>query len=336
MEISRDELLAGALTARSALLDARHEAAFRLFNGFTEGWPALAVDLYGRTLVLQDYAETPAEGERNVETARRFYQERLPWIGAILWKARNGLTPEARNGVWLNETAPDRKVREHGVWYALDLQANRDAGLFLDTRNLREWELRNLQGLRVLNTFAYTGSLGVAARAAGASRVVHLDLKREFLNVAKTSYTQNGFPIQKGDFLAGDFWPRISGMIHAAELFDCILLDPPFFAATSKGVVDAEKNYARLINKVRPLIADGGRLVAVNNSLYVSGAKYHAMLEALCADGYLRVEELLPIAEDFTGYESTRAGTPITDPAPFNHSTKIAVLRIRRKDRRGE
>ena len=52
----------------------------------------------------------------------------------------------------------------------------------------------HLAGKTVLNTFAYTGSLGVAARAGGAARVVHLDLSRAFLNVAKDSYARNGFP----------------------------------------------------------------------------------------------------------------------------------------------
>jgi len=225
-----------------------------------------------------------------------------------------------------------KKIREHGVWYAVDLQLNQDTSFYLDTRNLRAWILRHLNGQRVLNTFAYTGSLGVAAQAAGAARVVQLDLKREFLNVAKTSYTLNGFPIRKADFISSDFWPAISRMIHQRELFDCVLLDPPFFAETNKGVVDMEKNYARLINKVRPLIADGGCLVAVNNALYVSGADYLRTLEALCEDGYLTIEELLPVAEDFSGYESTRVPREMIDPAPFNHATKIAVLRVRRKD----
>jgi len=36
-------------------------------------------------------------------------------------------------------------------------------------------------------------------------------------------------------------------------------------------VVDLNTDSARLINKVRPLINDGGWLVSVNNALYVSG-----------------------------------------------------------------
>jgi 23S rRNA (cytosine1962-C5)-methyltransferase len=41
-----------ALAARADLLDERHEFAFRLFNGFYEGYPDLVVDVYARTLVI--------------------------------------------------------------------------------------------------------------------------------------------------------------------------------------------------------------------------------------------------------------------------------------------
>jgi len=75
--------------------------------------------------------------------------------------------------------------------------------------------------------------------------------------------------------------------------------------------------------------------VAVNNALYLSGRDYMSMLEELCADGYLRVESLIPVPEDFTGYPGTRVGEFVTDPAPFNHPTKIAVLKVRRRTKTG-
>ena len=114
-------------------------------------------------------------------------------------------------------------------------------------------------------------------------------------------------------------------------LFDCVFLDPPFFSASPAGVVDQVRQSARLINKVRPLIRDGGALIAVNNAVYVSGQQYMQTLEALCTDGYLKIGELIPVPEDFTGYAATRSGAPIADPAPFNHSTKIAILQVKRK-----
>ena len=120
-------------------------------------------------------------------------------------------------------------------------------------------------------------------------------------------------------------------MKRTGELFDCVFLDPPFFASTDKGSVDLVAEGKRLINKVRPLINDDGRLVAINNALYVSGGEYMRTLEALCVDGYLKIAELIPVPEDFIGYASTRREAPVTDPAPFNHSTKIAVMEIKRK-----
>jgi 23S rRNA (cytosine1962-C5)-methyltransferase len=190
-----------------------------------------------------------------------------------------------------------------------------------------------LRSKSVLNTFAYTGSIGVAAMAGGASRVLHIDLDRQFLNLAKISYTLNGFPIQKADFITGEFFAVVSQMKRAGERFDCVFLDPPFFSTTSRSRLDLNTDSARLINKVRPLVNDGGWLVTVNNSLYVSGRQYLSALEALCADGYLSIETLVPVPEDFTGFPETRKDEPVTDPGPFNHSTKIAVLKLKRKDK---
>jgi 23S rRNA (cytosine1962-C5)-methyltransferase len=328
---SLSELLDRSLAARKSLFDPRHETAFRLFNGFTEGCPQLVVDLYAATVVLNDYSDSPEEGLALVYEAQSFLQTHLDWLRAGIVKTRSGRSQAEKRGKLLFGTIPDHKIKEHGVWYALDLTMNRDASLYLDTRNLRKWAIENLIGKSVLNTFAYTGSFGVAALAGGASRVVQLDINHQFLNLAKQSYTLNGNPIHKEDFIAADFFLQVGRFKRAGEYFDCVFIDPPFFASSTTGKVDQEHDSARLINKVRPLINDGGYLVAINNALYVSGKEYMQTLESLCADGYLKIVKLIPVPDDFTGYEGTQSGTPITDPAPFNHSTKIAILEVKRK-----
>jgi 23S rRNA (cytosine1962-C5)-methyltransferase len=324
-------LLDKAIAARERLFDPEHKAALRLFNGFLEGCPELVVDLYAGTLVLHNYADAPEEGLSMVREAQVYLQSRLPWLRAGIVKTRNSPRAEEKCGKLLFGEAPDRKVQENGVWYALDLCMNQDSSLYLDTRILRQWAKNHLRDTAVLNTFAYTGSLGVAALAGGARRVIQLDLNRQFLNLAKTSYSLNGFPIQKGDFLAGDFWKHVSRLKRAGEFFDCVFIDPPFFSATSQGVLDLNRDSTRLINKVRPLVNDGGWLVSINNALYVSGKEYLQALERLCADGFLKIAELIPVPQDFIGYPETRVGVTITDPSPFNHSTKIAVLKVKRK-----
>ncbi len=324
--------LAAALAARAELFDPRHETAFRLFNGFYEGWPALVADVYGHTLVLHNYADIPAEAEEAVEQAAAFYQEQLPWVNAVLVKARYSGSDDLKRGALLSGMAADRFVLENGVWYRVDLRLNQDCSFYLDTRHLREWAKANLNGKAVLNTFAYTGSLGVAAKAGGASRVIQLDLSRAFLNIGKDSYLRNGFGVQPQDFIAADFWPQVSRLKRENARFDCVFVDPPLFSKTRYGTVDLVGSGQALLNKVRPLINDGGTLVTINNALFVSGADYLQGLEALCADGYLSIETLIPVPQDFIGYASVDASRLPADPAPFNHPTKIAVLRVRRKD----
>ncbi len=325
-------VLEKALEARASLFDARHESAFRLFNGFTEGEPNLVIDLYASTFVIHNYADDPAQGKPLVEQARQFLQEKLVWLRAGIVKTRDTKSQTERRGQLLFGEKPDTKIKEHNIWYAIDLTMNRDTSLYLDTCNLRKWLIEHMRDITVLNTFAYTGSLGVAALAGGAKRVVQHDLNRQFLNVARTSYTLNGFSIQKQDFITADFFTLVSKFKRTKEAFDCVIIDPPFFSTTSKGKVDQVNESARLINKVRPLINDGGILIAINNALYVSGKEYMQTLEELCKDGYLQIKELIPVPEDFTGYPETRVGTPITNPTPFNHSTKIAVLEVKRKN----
>ncbi len=325
-----------AVQARQGLIDARHAAALRLFNGYTEGCPGLVIDLYARTLVFFNQANQPAEFEALILLLQHWLLEYLPWLQAVIVKTRNAEDADSRRGVLTHGQQADGEISEHGVRYALNLTLNQDASLYLDTRNLREWLRRRLKSQQVLNTFAYTGSLGVAALAGGATRVVQLDLSANFLALARQSYALNGFTVHSQDFLAGDYFRQVALLKDSGALFDCVILDPPFFSVTPAGRVDLAYENARLINKVRPLVAHNGILVAVNNALFVSGSDYLDELRDLNSGGYLVLEEIIPVPLDVTGYpETIRESHYPTDPAPFNHPTKIAVLRVQRKDQAG-
>ncbi len=327
--------LRAALEARASLIDARHETAFRALHGFTEGLPALAIDVFATSLVVHDHAG-PEGDEAAVRRAVEIVCEAWPWVRAALWKNHRGVSPDARAGVMVLGAREDlaRRVREGDVRYALALDAQKDAGLYLDTRNLRAWLTSTSRGARVLNTFAYTGSLGVAACAGGASHVVHVDKSREALNVAKASYTLNGFPVRRPEFVVDDVFAKTAKLRKSGELFDTVIVDPPFFSSTGGGRVDLEAGTARLLDKLRPLVGDGGALVVVHNALFVPGAEVHAALEHLGSDGYATIEQLVDVPDDVSGYAATRVTAPPVDPAPWKHPTKIGIVRIRRKDGR--
>ena len=69
-----------AIHARQPLFDPRHEAAFRLFNGFLEGAPDLVVDLYAATALLHNYADPPEGGEATIRAAQGILLDNLPWV----------------------------------------------------------------------------------------------------------------------------------------------------------------------------------------------------------------------------------------------------------------
>jgi 23S rRNA (cytosine1962-C5)-methyltransferase len=328
------ELLAAALAPRIPLLVAPHTGVLRLFNGFLEGCPLLVAEIYADTLVLLNHARPAADGAEVLETAQRFYLEQLPWLRCVLVKSRYAAPGEpgySRNGRVVAGAAPVMEIAEHGLRYSVDLLLNQDTSFYPDTRLLRRWALERLEGARVLNTFAYTGSLGVAALGGGASSLIQLDRTRSFLDVAQASHGLNGQPTSLETFWAGDFFAAVARLKRDRAMFDCIFLDPPFFSTSGRGTVNLVTESLRLINKVRPLVADGGRLVAVNNALFLSGADYWRSLEEIAADGYVEIEETVPVPEDCCGFPETRLRSLPVDPAPFNHATKIAVLRIRRR-----
>jgi 23S rRNA (cytosine1962-C5)-methyltransferase len=321
-----------ALNLRQNLIKNAETNALRLFNGFLEGLPSLTLDLFNDTLVVYDYSEVPVENHIFYKDVWKYCLDLIPSIRSVIIKIRNTDNPEEKKGLLVyGEKATDR-INEFEIRYAVDLQMNQDAGFYLDTRELRKWLIENTNGLSVMNTFAYTGSLGVAALAAGAAPVVQTDLSRKFLNIAKSSYELNGFKINKKDFIVGDFFSVVKMFKKQRQLFNCVILDPPFFSSTKAGNVNLIEENQRLINKVRPLISHNGWLIVVNNALFLSGVEFQNQLENLCLDGYLQIEKLIPVPQDVTGYPETRVSNLPVETYPYNHSTKIAILKVFRKD----
>jgi 23S rRNA (cytosine1962-C5)-methyltransferase len=305
----------------------------RLFNGFYEGFPGLVIDRFGPAMVVFDHSDGGIPPEL-LDGIISWAIQNLSGLQSVLLKGRRHSDAGKRKGILVaGELLPD-SVTELGVHYAIDLRMNQDAGFYLDTRELRKWLLAHSVGKRVLNTFAYTGSLGVAAGVGGAAHVAQTDLSRKYLRLARKSWALNGLGADHSEIIPGDFFKVTARLRSAERLFDIIILDPPFFSTTLAGRVDLQAGMTRLINKVRPLTAHGGILVVINNALFLSGRAFKAELDRLCQSKYVSFEEIIPIPEDITGYPETIVAPPPADPAPFNHATKTALLRVTRKDGR--
>ena len=74
--------------------------------------------------------------------------------------------------------------------------------------------------------------------------------------------------------------------------------------------------------------------MAINNALFLPGDELMESVRKLTADGYLEIVEIVSVPQDVTGYAQSIVSKTPADPAPFNHSTKIIIMRAHRKDGR--
>lgn len=301
---------------------------YRIFNGVFEGEPSISIDIFGSTVVIQEFSPSAIPV---VSAAVEILMKELPGIDTVLVKQRRSHDPTLRNGKVLFGDKTSLEIQEFGVRYAVDLIMNHDSGFYLDTALLRKWLIDNAAGKRVLNTFAYTGSLGLAALGGGAGHVVQQDKSKVFLNFARKSATLNGFPIDASTILVQDFFPATAGYRKHKHEFDIVLLDPPFFSTTGKGKVSLEQDFLSLVNKVRPIVADQGTLILVNNAVFLSGKQMMDAISPIFSDGYITIQERIPVPMSFVGYRTVPGTQLPTDPSPFGHSTKILILKVVKK-----
>lgn len=320
-----------AFLARSSFLIGAETDAIRLFNGFLEGDNRWVIELFGNTLVINDNLQTELNPQDGIIIAQ-YYLDWQPTIKSILLKQRYSLRKEDRLGILIFGDQITSQIKEFSVHYAINLQLNQDASFYLDTRYLRNWLFEKMGGKSVLNTFAYTGSLGIAALAGGAEEVIQVDLNRRFLDQAHISCRLNDLPAKNMKLVATDFYRAIGNFKRSQKLFDCVILDPPFFSTTTAGRVDLVNESARLINKIRPLIGHKGWLIFVNNALFLRGQEFIGLLEELSHDQYMAIDTIIPVPQDIVGFPETIVSQSPVPVEPFNHSTKIVVLQINRKD----
>jgi len=144
-----------------------------------------------------------------------------------------------------------------------------DTGLFLDHRVLRNHLFLNSQGKRVLNLFAYTATLSVAAANGGAATTVSVDLSKRYSEWACRNFELNGFPGDEHEVIRADVmdWIEDASEQDSPPQFDWVVLDPPTYS-NSKDLDhdwDVQRDHVQCIERCMKLVAPGGTLVFSNN-----------------------------------------------------------------------
>jgi len=319
------DLLRRALDRRRDLLPRLHGEGtdcYRLLHGVAEGAPGLTIDRYGTLLLAQTFREAlPAAA---VAALREVVQHELGLDLPLVHNHRGEgaeREPLAAAPVPADGTNDEHRCHEGGVRFLIRARhRGQDPWLFLDLRAGRRTVRALAAGRRVLNLFAYTCGVGVAAAVAGASSVCNVDFAASALAVGRANAAANGIDSTRFTTLHADCIPvlrQLAGLPVQRrqkqlpfvrvppQQFDLVVLDPPRFAKTPFGTIDVVHDYQSLFKPCLLTLAEGGAVLATNHVPQVDAAAWHEALRR-CAEKAgrpLRSLEAIAVDDDFPSFD---------------------------------
>lgn len=222
------------------------------------GLEFLTVDFYEPVLLFVLYKEPPADF---LELVMAFLRDKLSSsLSCVLLQYR--YLPSAPSDVLLGEM-PEQVFAKRGLLtFNLHLNAQQNAGFFLDMEVGRQWLEQHAKEKRVLNLFAYSCAFSVVAVAVGAELVVNVDMSSSALNLGRANHQLNGLPKERSEYLAENIM-KSWGRIKRKGPFDLVIIDPPSY---QKGSFVAEKDYAKVVRRLPELMPEGGLVLACLNA----------------------------------------------------------------------
>lgn len=249
-------LLETSLAKRASLLDPQTDAV-RLVDGAGDGLPGIVLETFAdRWLVSTTGSQLPGE-------LRQWLSEQG---NSCYWKRLDQHQKESPVHISGPATEAPFLIRENAMQLEISFQSGYSQGIFLDQRDNRA-EVRRLMapGLRLLNTFAYTGAFSVAAAMAGAETTT-LDLSQPYLDWAKRNLAHNQLDPAAHHFCKGDTFHWLRRFAKQGRSFDGIILDPPTFSRDEKGkIFRAEENFGELAALAADLLTPDGWLLCSTN-----------------------------------------------------------------------
>lgn len=273
-EVSADLVgarVARAVEARLPLLGGDGPAGVRLVNAESDGLPGVVVDRYGAFLVVQ-FLSAGAEYWKDAVVAHAI---RLAPCAGVYERSdvdvREKERLPKRAGRIAGEEPPDLvEIEEGALRFLVDVRRGHKTGFYLDQRENRAMVAPFARGAEVLNCFSYTGGFGVAALAAGASRVTNVDSSAGALELASRNVALNGLDESRTENVEGDAFSVLRTFRDEGRAFDLVVLDPPKFADSQSRLMRAARGYKDINLLAFELLKPGGVLFTFSCSGLVS------------------------------------------------------------------
>jgi 23S rRNA (cytosine1962-C5)-methyltransferase len=285
-------VLCQSATAESPQLDSR-----RIFHGRGRCYPGLefvCVDFFQPVLLITLYSEPLGNWlEEFVASAQSLFS---PGISVVL--AQHRYQQGAPTEVIWGEMPAEVYARRGNLRFLLPIAQQQNSGFFLDIEPGRQWLEQHASNKRVLNLFAYTCAFSVVAVAAGASKVVNVDMSSRALQWGREHHQHNGLDMRASEFLAEDIM-KSWGRIKRRGSYDLVIIDPPSY---QPGSFVAQKDYIRVVRRIPELMPEGGLVLACLNAPELSADFLFSVFAEACPECSL-LERLTP-SSDFPDINS--------------------------------
>ena len=235
----------------------------RVFHGRGQKYPGLehvVVDWYPPLVMIVAYSEF--EGAQSLAGHIQAC-DHLGQVESVLLQKR---FEKGAPASWLvGEPLEEVVVTESGLNFLVKPGRRQNSGLFLDMRPTRQWLAANSAGKNVLNLFAYTCSLSVAALKGGASAVTNVDMSRPSLEWGRQNHALNDQPAESVTYIPHNLF-KSWGRVRQFGRYDLVIIDPP---TRQRGSFDAGKDYGAVLKRLASLVNPGAEVIACLNSPFL-------------------------------------------------------------------
>ena len=194
------------------------------------------------------------------------------------WAIYKSPSNEARSRWEVKKSIPDPwTIAWNNVRFLLKLSPFKHTGLFAEQAAQWEWMLdkisrtktqepnkSQIQNLKILNLFAYTGGATMVLAKAGC-QVTHVDASKPSLNWANENHKLNNLPADSVRWILDDAVKFVKRELKRGAQYDGIIMDPPAFGHGPTGKQwKFNDDLPGLLTDCVSLLSKGAKFLIVN------------------------------------------------------------------------